>query len=135
MSPSANTEDRPKGWVVWVGRVLSALPILLMLFSASMKLARTPQLMEQWVGTFGYPEGSLLGIAVLELTCVLLYAIPRTAVLGAVLMTGYLGGAIATHVRIEDPSFLGALLVGVVAWAGIYLREDRLHALMPLRKK
>lgn len=136
MNPNAKVEDRrPKGWTVWVGRVLTALPILMMLFSASMKLARTPQLMEQWVGTFGYSEGSLLGIAVLELTCVLLYAIPRTAVLGAVLVTGYLGGAIATHVRIGDPSFLGALALGVVAWAGLYLREKRLHALMPLRKK
>jgi hypothetical protein len=120
--------------VLWVGRVLSALPVLLLTFSAVMKFTRSPQVMEGFVGKFGYPEGALLPIGVAELMCALIYAVPRTSVLGAILLTGYMGGATATHVRVSDPWF-GAVLVGVVAWAGLYLREPRLRALLPLRTK
>jgi hypothetical protein len=105
-----------------------------MVFSASMKLMHSSQFMEQWVGKFGYPESSATGIGLLELACAIVYVIPRTAVLGAVLVTGYLGGAVATHVRIGDPSFMMPLLLGILAWAGIYLRDERLHALLPLRR-
>jgi DoxX-like protein len=120
---------------VWGGRVLTALPILIMLASALMKLNPNPQMLEQFVGRFGYAESSLLTIAVLELACVALYAIPQTAVLGAVLMTGYLGGAIATHVRVGDPGYVVPLLLGVSAWAGLFLRDERLRTLLPIRKK
>jgi hypothetical protein len=72
---------------------------------------------------------------VLELACVALYAIPQTAVLGAVLLTGYLGGAVATHVRVGDPGFVAPLLLGLSAWAGIFLREERLRAVLPIRKR
>lgn len=121
-------------WTKWVGRGLTALPILMMLMSASMKFLRPPVVMEQFVGKFGYQESALLTIGLLEIACVVLYAIPRTAVLGAVLLTGYLGGAIATHVRVGDAAFLGPLLLALVAWAGLYLREGRLRSLLPLRK-
>lgn len=123
-----------KRWTLWAGRILTALPILMMSFSATMKFIRPPQMLEQFVRTFGYPESTLLAIGVVEISCVLLYAIPRTAILGAVLITGYLGGAVATHVRIADPSFVMPFMLGVLAWAGVYLRDERLRALMPLRR-
>jgi hypothetical protein len=136
--PTAGAPPSPKTsrkkWVLWTGRVLGALPALLMAFSASMKLMHSPQFVEQFVGKFGYPESTATGIGLLELACVVVYAIPRTAVLGAVLMTGYLGGAVATHVRIGDPSFVMPAILGILAWAGIYLRDERLSALLPLRK-
>jgi DoxX-like protein len=124
----------PGRWTVWGGRILSALPVLAMLASASLKLARPPQVMDVFVGRLGYREGTLAAIAVLEIGCALLYAIPRTSVLGAVLLTGFLGGAIATHVRVGDP-FAPPLVLGILAWAGLYLRETRLRALIPLRTR
>jgi hypothetical protein len=120
--------------MLWTGRVLSALPVLLMVFSASMKLSHAPQFVEQWTGKFGYPESELTAIGLLELACVALYAVPRTAVLGAVLLTGYLGGAVATHVRVGDPSGVTAFVLGIFVWAGLYLRDERVRALLPLRR-
>ena len=120
-------------WALWTGRILSALPILIMLLSASMKFMPSPQMVDQFAGKFGYREGTLLVLGVLELSCAALYAIPRTAVLGAVLVTGYLGGAIATHVRIGDPGFVVPLALSVAAWGGLYMRDKRLRALLPLR--
>lgn len=119
-------------WKTWTGRVLSALPVLMMVFSAAMKLTHNPQVMEGWVGKGGYPLGTLTPIAIVELACVLLYVIPRTSVLGALLLTAYLGGAVATHVRVGEP-FVIPIILGVMAWAGLYLRDERLHALVPLR--
>ena len=126
----------PQGrWMLWTGRVLSALPVVALLLSASMKLSHAPQFVEMWTGKLGFSEGSLTGVGLLELACVLLYAIPRTSVLGAVLVTGYLGGAIATHVRIGDPGLTTPLILGVLAWAGLFLRDERVRALMPLRRE
>jgi fucose permease len=104
----------------------------MLLMSASMKLAHKPDAVAMFVGKFGYPEGMLTTLAVLELTCTLLYLVPRTAVLGAVLLTGYLGGAVATHVRVGDV-FVAPLLVGVFVWVGLFLRDERVRALLPLR--
>jgi len=117
----------------WIGRMLTGVPVLLMLFSAAMKFAGTPQMVDEFVNRFGYPASAAPVLGAVELACVILYAVPRTAVLGAILLTGYLGGAIAAHIRIGDPSFLVPLGLGVVAWAGLYFREGRLHALLPLR--
>jgi len=78
---------------------------------------------------FGYPEGALLPIAIVELASAILYAIPRTSVLGAILLTGYLGGATATHVRVGEPPII-AIVVGIVVWLGVYLRDQRLRALV-----
>lgn len=80
----------------------------------------------------GYPQRTTRPIAAVEIAIAILYAIPQTAVLGAILLTGYLGGATATHVRVEDP-FIGPIIIGVLAWLGIFLREPRLRALMPWR--
>jgi DoxX-like family len=126
--------DRSKKLMVWTGRVLSAVSILMMLLSAAIKLIRPPEAVDMFVHKFGYPEGDLVLLAVLEIACALLYAIPPTSFLGAVLMTGYLGGAVATHVRVGDPGFLTPLVLGIFTWAGLYLRDPRLRQLIPLRR-
>lgn len=130
-TPTANTPQ--KSWLLWTGRALSALPVLMLTFSGALAFARPPALVAG-MAKFGYPESVLFLLGVLELGSALLYAIPRTAVLGAILMTGYLGGAIATHVRIGDPGWPTALILGVFVWAGLYLRDERLRALLPLRQ-
>jgi hypothetical protein len=126
------THPSPR-WMLWTGRVLSALPVLVLLFSASMKLSHAPKFVEAWTGKFGYAESSLTAIGLLELACAVIYVVPRTAVLGAVLLTGYLGGAVATHVRVDDPAAITPLILGIMVWAGLYLRDARLRELLPLR--
>jgi hypothetical protein len=115
----------------WTGRVLSALPVLLFLFTGMYGLLKPAAAMQGFVH-YGYPEGALLPITLVEIACVILYAIPRTSILGAILLTGYLGGATATHVRVGEPFYL-PIVVGIVVWAGLYLREERVRALIPLR--
>ena len=110
---------------------VSALPILAVAMSAMMKLSANAQAAEPWTKAFGYPFDLLIPSGVLELVCLSIYVIPRTAVLGAILLTGYLGGAVATHVRVGDNFALPAVL-GVLVWLGLYLRDARLRALVPL---
>ena len=117
---------------LWAGRIISALPVLLLLLSGVMKLMK-PAPLVQGFAQFGYPESLILKIGILEIFCTVFYMIPRTSVLGAILMTGYLGGATATNVRVGDPSSFIPVLVGVLVWAGLYLRDDRLRALIPPR--
>ena len=124
--------ESPARWSTWTGRILSALPVLLLLFSASLKLSGSQQMIESMTGKYGFPHGTVFAIGILELTCLALYLIPRTAVLGAILLTGYLGGAIATHVRAGEP-FAIPLVAGALVWAGLYLRDRRLQALVPIR--
>ncbi|HTN52662.1 MAG TPA: DoxX family protein [Anaeromyxobacter sp.] len=119
---------------LWVGRVVSALPILMMLLSGVLKLAGGPQMAKDWA-SFGYPPSTLVPIGVTEIACAILYLIPRTSVLGAVLVTGYLGGAVATHVRVSQLVFPAPALLGVLAWLGLFLRDPRLRALLPLRRE
>ena len=125
---------RAKRWMLWAGRVISLWPVFVVVSSATWKLTRN-----QWyVGEFtriGWPVSALPLLAYLQLGSLLLYIIPRTAVLGALLLTGYLGGAIATYVRIGEPyPVLVPLSTSVIAWVGIYLREERLRALLPFRR-
>lgn len=119
---------------IWVGWIVGAIPVLMMAVSAVMKLSRNPQVLEVWGPKFGYPEGTLLFVGVVELACAVLYAFPRTAVLGAILVTGYLGGATATHVRIGEAAFAAPVVLGILAWGGLFLRDPRLRALLPLRQ-
>jgi len=126
------SETTPKAQL-WGGRVASALPVLGLVMSASMKLTHNPGMVPMFVGKFGYPEGLLSPIGATELLCALLYAVPRTSVLGAVLLTGYLGGAVATHVRVGD-NFAAPLVLGILVWAGLFLRDARLRALLPLTR-
>lgn len=114
---------------IWTGRIISAVPIVLLAFSAIAKLSRADSVI-QGMGHYGYPEHLIVAIGTLELLVTIIYAIPRTSFLGAILMTGYLGGATATNVRVGDPSYVATVLLGVVAWLGLYLRDRRLHALM-----
>jgi hypothetical protein len=97
-----------------------------------MKLNPPAEVLEQFVTKGGFPANTLTPIGILEVVCTLLYAFPRTAVLGAILLTGYLGGATVVHVRGGEP-FIAPVLIGCIVWLGIYLREPRLHALTPWR--
>ncbi len=121
---------------VWSGRVVSALPVLLMGVSGLFKivggLTGSPELLASWIA-FGYPPGALLPIGILELGCAVVYAIPRTAALGAILVTGYLGGAVATHVRVSQGIWIAPAALGALAWLGLWLRDPRLRALLPVR--
>lgn len=117
--------------IVWASWIISALPVLLLLFSGVMKLMKPPAVVEGFAH-LGYPERLALGLGILEIACALAYLIPRTAVLGAILLTGYLGGATTTHLRIGEPFFMPVIL-GVLLWLGLYLRDTRLRALIPLR--
>ena len=116
---------------LWGGRVASALPALMLLASGVMKLLKPAAVVEGFTH-LGWDERLALGLGVVELACTVIYLIPPTAVLGAVLLTGYLGGAIATHVRIGEPYYTQFGL-GVLVWLGLYLRDARLRALLPLR--
>lgn len=118
--------------MVWVGRVMSALVVLFLLVDGVGKVLRLETAVEGTV-QLGYPEGLVVEIGIVLLSCTVIYVIPRTSILGAILLTGYLGGATATQVRVEDPWFLFPVLFGVLLWAGLFVRDARLRALMPLR--
>jgi uncharacterized membrane protein YphA (DoxX/SURF4 family) len=113
------------------GWVLTVLIGAMLIFSATMKFMNPPDLVDELVRRLGYPAEATVYIGAAELVSVMLFLFPRTAVLGAVLLTGYLGGAIATHVRVEDP-FVGPAIGGVLVWLALYLREPRVRALLPL---
>lgn len=120
------------GKMVWTGRVIAALIALLFLFSAFMKIKGGPEVAEG-LRHLGLPESMLVPLAILEASCVVIYLIPPTAVLGAILLTGYIGGAICTHWRVGDPFYLHILL-GILVWLALYVRESRLWAVLPLRR-
>jgi uncharacterized membrane protein YphA (DoxX/SURF4 family) len=124
--------NNPRGLTV-IGLVLTVLVALLLAFSAVMKFLRPPEMVEQFEGVFGYPARLAVPIGIVELLCVLLFLVPRTAVLGAVLLTGYLGGAVATHVRIGD-QFVAPVIVGVAVWLALFMRDGRVRALLPIRR-
>ena len=135
MSPDsipATTSKTPRR----VGWGLTAIIILFMLFDAAGKLALEPHVVEATT-KIGYPVGAIRPIGVIALICTVLYAIPRTAILGAVLLTGFCGGAVASKIRIEDPLFSSVLFgvyFGLIAWGGLYLRDDALRRLFPIRR-
>jgi len=119
--------------MTWGGRAASALAALPFVPSAVMKLTAHPEAVKG-MGHLGLPESMILPLGILELFCVVVYAVPATAVLGALLLTGYMGGAILTHLRIGEPVYVHVAL-GVLIWLGVWLREPRLRALLPLRKE
>jgi uncharacterized membrane protein YphA (DoxX/SURF4 family) len=110
---------------------MSALPVLLLVFSAIMKFMKPPEVVDSF-NHLGLPINLAFALGVLELGCTVVYLIPRTSVLGAILLTGYLGGATLTTLRVGD-SYLMTVMVGVLIWGGLFLREPRLRALIPLR--
>lgn len=119
--------------LTWAGRVVSVLAALPFIPSAAMKLMGHPEVAKGMVH-LGLPGTLATPLGVLEIACVAVYAVPQTAVLGAILLTGYMGGAILTHVRIGEPVYLH-IAIGVVVWLGVWLRDPRLRELVPLRRQ
>jgi hypothetical protein len=120
---------------VWTGRILGGLAVLFLGWDAVMKLLRVPMVVEG-TAKIGYPDAVIVPLGVVLLACVVLYAIPRTAILGAVLLTGYLGGAISAHVRMGDPLFshvLFPIYVAIFLWGSLYLRDARVRAMIGRR--
>jgi hypothetical protein len=118
----------------WTGVVMSALPSLMLLMASAMMLSHSDQAVQGMI-KYGYPESAITGIGLACLLSVILYIIPRTAVLGAILITGYLGGAVTTHVHAnEGPMLLVPVFFGVLVWGGLFLRDARIRALLPWRK-
>jgi thiamine transporter ThiT len=116
-----------------LGWLLSLIPAGMLSFGASLKFLHKPELVEMFVSQFGWRESMFTGLGILELAVALVYLLPRTAVLGGILVTGYLGGAVATHVRVADPGAGVVLALGILAWSGLYLRDGRIRQLIPLR--
>src|SRR5262245_27068746 len=134
ISVQTHTATPSRRWLVWTGRIVSVAPVLIILMSARWKLTSNPWYVHEW-GRIGWRAPDLPFMPALQLGAILLYVIPRTSVLGAVLLTGYLGGAIATYVRIGElyPPLV-PLTTAMLAWLGVYLRDERLRALLPFRR-
>ena len=127
-SPASKTK-------VWVGRVMSGLVVLFLVVDSVMKFVKPAPVVEV-SEHLGLPLSLIVPIGIILLACTTLYAVPRTSILGAILLTGYLGGAVLTHLRAGDPLFSHVLFptyMGVLLWGGLYLREGRLRALLPLK--
>lgn len=121
---------------LWAGRIISALPILFLLIDGIMKLFK-PALVVEATVQLGYPETIIIPLGIVLTACTVLYLIPRTAVLGAILLTGYLGGAVATHVRLGQGIFPATfpIIMGVLVWGGLWLRDNSVRSLIPLRRQ
>jgi hypothetical protein len=120
---------------LWAGRIMSGLVIAFMLFDGGIKVINAAPAVEG-TARLGYPVSVVVPLGIIVLICTVLYAIPRTAILGAILLTGFLGGAIASNVRVSNPLFgyiLAPIYVAILLWGGLYLRDERLRALIPLR--
>jgi DoxX-like protein len=128
---TASTAEKAR----WVGRIVSGLAVLFLLFDAAVKVAQLPLAVEATT-QLGYPQSVIFGLGVIEFACLIVYLVPRTSVLGAVLWTGYLGGAVATHVRVDSPLLTHTLFpiyVAAFLWLGLWLRDQRLRSVLPLR--
>jgi hypothetical protein len=135
MSTSIELSGRPTTMQLWTGRVLSALPAMFLLLDGAMKIPK-PSFVVEATTNLGYQENVIVPLGITLLICTGLYLIPQTAVLGAVLLTGYLGGAVATHVRVGNGAFeiVFPVIFGAMLWGGLVLRDTRLRALLPWRK-
>ena len=134
----ALTVDVPKGTkaMLWTGRAITGIVALFLAFDSGIKLLRLDVVREA-MQPLGYPDHLGLVIGIIEAFCLVLYVVPRSAVLGAILLTGLLGGSAAAHLRVGDPLFshvLFGVYVGILAWGGLYLRDEKLRALIPLRR-
>jgi hypothetical protein len=132
--PMSSAESLISKKRLWAGGVMSGLPTLFLLVDGSMKLYKPRAVVEATV-QMGYPESAIVGLGVALLLSIVLYLLPRTAILGAILLTGYLGGAVASQVRVSAASFniIFPVLIGALLWGGLWLRDRRLQALVPLR--
>ena len=135
MSSTAQTVPISTG-KLWIARIITALVVLFLLFDLIVKLLRLPVAIQATV-QLGYPESAVLVIGIIELLCLITYLIPRTSVFGAILLTGYLGGAIASQFRAGNPLFshtLFPIYIALLIWAPLFLRDERVRALIPVRK-
>ena len=126
-------QDSVSKGALWTGRVMSALPILIVLMGSVMKLMRLPAVHEGFARA-GLSDSLIVPVGLIELICVITYVIPATAVLGAILMTGLLGAACLTSLRIADPTYPLPVILGMLAWGGLFMRDLRVRALIPFRK-
>jgi DoxX-like family len=125
----------PSGSQLWTGRVLSGLGVAFLVMDAVMKLMKVQPVLDTFPKV-GWPISLVTPLGIILLVCTTIYVVPQTSVLGAVLLTGYLGGAVATHLRVGDPLFSHVLFptyIALLLWGGLFLREQRLRALLPLR--
>ena len=131
---NTNTPPEQSKALTWLGRIIGGLPAILLVFDGVMKLLK-PEPVVKATLELGFPEASIVPLGIVVLVCAILYLIPRTAVLGAILLTGYLGGAVATHVHASHGAFeiVFPVIFGMLLWLGLYLRDDRLRAILPLR--
>ena len=131
---TARTVSVPR-WTLWTGWVFSALVVAQLLSSAFFRATFHTYAVAEIVTGYGYPESAIALIVIAECVLVLLYLVPQTSVLAAIVMTGYLGGAVATHMRIGDTARAAIpLVVGILAWGGLYLRDSRIRQLIPFRR-
>ena len=116
---------------LWTGRVVSVVPALLILFASIPKLLKAAPMIEGF-RQYGFPEQTVVVVGIIELACTVIYLVPRSRILGAILMVGLMGGATATNVRVGNPSGIVTVILGVLVWLGLYLRDVRLRALLPV---
>lgn len=124
--------SQPKAMTI-AGWILTALLTLVLLFSVAMKFLNPPEMSKQFVEHLGYPAHLALPIGIVEIACLVIFLVPRTAALGAILLTGYLGGATATHLRVGDP-FIIPVILGMAVWFALFLRDPRIRGLIPIRR-
>ena len=119
---------------LWIGRILSALAVLFLVMDGVTHLIKPAPVAEAF-NRLGFPLSLSVELGIIELVCVVVYAIPRTSILGAILLTGYLGGAVAIHLRVLDPVFdtTFPIMIGALVWGGLYLMDSRLRALVPFK--
>ncbi len=134
MSDVQKTEDRSRvagqsKKTVWAGRIIGGIPALMLIAGGLNSFTKSPQVIEG-LKHLAYPEHLLVPIGLLEIACVVLYLIPRTSLFGAILLTGYFGGATASHVRVEEPVFVVPIVFGVLVWVGLFLRDPRWRSLL-----
>ena len=131
---TTSSSPKPSRALLWTGRIISAIPVLFMAGIGLFLIIFKPEIVIKGTTDFGYPSESVYPIFIAEMICVLLYVIPQTATLGAILLTAYLGGAVATHVHASEfPQAIFPILFGILVWLGLLLQEPRLRALLPLR--
>ena len=135
MSNATDRSGSPSRWMLWTSWLLSFVVVAQLLSSAWFRATHHTNAVTEIVTGYGYPESAIARIVISECALVVLYLVPQTSVLAAILMTGYLGGAIAAHVRVADTARAAIpLIIGILAWAGLYLRDSRLRQLVPLRR-
>jgi hypothetical protein len=136
LTTDARTRTTPKG-MLWTGRVISAIPVLMMAGMGTFMLVANSEKAVEGMTQYGYPASAGRPILIAMIASAIIYAIPQTAVLGAILLTGYLGGAVATHVHAGEPpsKWIVPVVFGAIVWLGLFLRDARVRALVPFRRR